>query len=354
MRRDNYLTARRAGLVNDPFVFEDYNSPDTAKYFGSLTGMGNRGYSVLKILRQDMFDQHWNRLPKSAQILEVAQAIADAVNHATGVVQGRAPTGTSLALFAPRLEAARVMWLAGDLIRAVNTALHWNKASMGEKWFAMNQLKEKAWVLGTFTGLLALNQGFLSAVGSQQQVNVTDPFKPDFMKFKVAGMTVSYGNPMLTMARLPLRLFLNVKNESKLNKIIYEDENVATTLFEYVRSQMSPFAGTLTDLGIGRDFMRKPLPRAAFGLLPGKKNIPKRLRAEGVQPYTWPEYASEQLAMIPLQEALKEVWGKDLEMDAAARERSLKALATIIVMGGTGARVSQDYSLKQQQTIPVR
>jgi len=357
LRKNNYITARRAGLVNDPFIYEEYAmnpvvggiakiSPPTAKAINAMTGMGNRGYSVLKILRQDMFDQHWNQLPKSMQNPEMAKAIADAVNHATGVVQGRAPPGTNLALFAPRLEASRVMWLAGDPRRAVGTMLNWKKATQAEKYFAMNQLKEKAWVVGTLGSLLALNQGVLAASGSNQKVNVTDPFKPDFLKFKVAGMNVSYSNPMITMARLPLRLFVGIKNEGKFNKMVYEDENVATILFEYVRSQMSPFAGTTTDLAIGRDFMRRPLPRAAFGLLPGKTHIPMRLRAEGIEPYTWTEYATQQAAMIPLQEALKEVWGKDLGMTAEARKHSLDALATIIVMGGTGARVSEDYSLR--------
>ena len=347
LRRDNYITARRAGLVNDPFMYEDYNSPDTAKYFANLTGMGNRGYTVLKILRQDMFDQFWNQLPKSQRIPEMAQALADGLNHATGVVKGRAPTGTNVALFAPRLEASRVMWLVGDPLKATATLLNWKNASMGDKYFAMNQLKEKAWVVGTLTSLLALNQGFLSAINSDQKINLDDPFASDFLKFKAAGMNVSYGNPLITMARLPLRLFVAVKNEGRLNKIVYEDENVATVLFEYVRSQLSPFAGTTMDLGLGRDFMRRPLPRAGFGLLPGKLNMPRRLRAEGVRPYSWPEYSTEAAAMIPLQEALKEVWGKDLVMDKEARERSAKALATIIVMGGTGARLSEDYSLRR-------
>ena len=350
MRRNNYTPARRAGLVNDPFVYEDYNSPDTTKYFAGLTGMGNRGYTVLKILRQDMFDQHWNQLPKSAQIPEMAQAIADGVNHATGVVKKGAHPAFNLALFAPRLEASRVAWLVVDPAKAAGTLLNWKNASMGEKLFAKNQLKEKAWVVGTLGSLLALNQGFLSAVGSDQKINVTDPFANDFLKFKVAGMNLSYGNPMITMARLPLRLFVGIKNEGKFSKLVYEDENVATVMFEYVRSQMSPFAGTTTDLALGRDYMRRPLPRAGFGLLPGKTNIPKRLQAEGIKPYTWTEYSSQQAAMIPLQEALKEVWGKDLLMSAADRERSLKALATIIVMGGTGARVSEDYSLRPSRS----
>ena len=37
--------------------FTRITARNTTKYFNGLTGMGNRGYSVLKILRQDMFDQ---------------------------------------------------------------------------------------------------------------------------------------------------------------------------------------------------------------------------------------------------------------------------------------------------------
>ena len=171
MRRPNYITARRAGLINDPFQYEDYNSPDTSKYLNQLTSMGNRGYTVLKILRQDMFDQYWNSLPDSSKIGPVARAIADGVNHATGVVRVRAPRGTNLALFAPRLEASRVAWLAVDPIKAADTFLRWDKATPEQKFFAIMQLKEKAWVLGTLFSVLALNQGVLSATGSKQKIN---------------------------------------------------------------------------------------------------------------------------------------------------------------------------------------
>ena len=76
--------------------------------------MGNRGYTVLKILRQDMFDQHWNKLPDTAKTPEMAKSISDGINHATGVVKAKFPKAASLAFFAPRLEASRVMWMAGD------------------------------------------------------------------------------------------------------------------------------------------------------------------------------------------------------------------------------------------------
>lgn len=358
MRRPNYTQARRAGLVNDPFQFEDYNSPDTAKYFGGLTGMGNRGYTVLKILRQDMFDQHWNQLPKTAQVAEVAQAIADGVNHATGVVKVAAPKGAHVALFAPRLEASRVAWLAVDPAKAIGTFLNWKNAAEGDRHFAVQQLKEKAWVAGTMFGLLALNQGFLSATGSKQKINGLpqalggagfNPMESDFLKFKAAGMDASYGNAMLSMARLPARLATAIMYEGKMSKIVLEDERVAKIIWDYVRSQMSPFAGTATDLAVGRDFSERPLPRAGFGLLPGRKDIPKRLRVHGVTaPYSWPEYASEQFSPIPISEGIKEVWGNGgLGMTEKQMDATMKAWGATMIMMGTGGRISEDWQLKK-------
>lgn len=357
MRRPNYITARRAGLVNDPFVYEDYNSPDTAKYFGNLTGMGNRGYTVLKIIRQDMFDQMWEKLPKTAQIPEVAQAIADGLNHATGVVKGRAPRGTNVALFAPRLEASRVMWLAVDPAKMLGTFLNWKNASTGDRMFAMNQLKEKAWVFGTLAGMLALNQGFLTATGSKQKINGVpkalgghgiDPMESDFLKFKAAGLDVAYGSAMLNMAKLPARMATSIMFHGKTSKLILEDERVYKIAGDYIRSQLSPFAGTATDLALGRDYMGRPLPRALFGTIEGPKDIPKRLRLHGVtKPYTWPEYSSIQFTPIPISEGIHEVWGQGLGMSDAQIDHYLKAWAIISIMAGTGARVTEDYQLKK-------
>ncbi len=352
VRRPNYTTARRAGLVNDPASYEDFNSPDMNSFMQKMTGMGNRGYTVLKILRQDMFDQHWDRLPKTAQIPEFAEQIADGVNHATGVVKAKAPAGLSTALFAPRLEASRAAWLVADPLKSLGTVLNWKNATPAERYFAVNQVKEKAWVAGTLFGLLTLNQGVLSATGSKQKINWLDPTRSDFLNFKVAGMDVSYGNAMLTMARLPIRLVANVKNEGKLNKVVYEDENVARTLFDYARSQAAPVTGMALDLGLGRDFQERPLPRAGFLTLPGKTNLPKRLRAQGVKPYTWTEYLSEQ-GPIPTEDPIREVWKKGMGMTdeqvTARRKAWAAAVAKAAVMGATGARVIDDNSPEAKQ-----
>lgn len=133
--------------------------------------------------------------------------------------------------------------------------------------------------------------------------------------------------------------------------MVYEDENVATTLFGYARSQASPFAGLVLNLGLGRDYQRRPLPRAGFGLLEGKTNIPKRLQAQGItMPYTWTELWSEQLAPIPFQEALVEVWKTGMGMDKEQITEMKKAMATIAVMAGTGARFTED--IPYQTPVP--
>jgi hypothetical protein len=347
-RRANYMTARRAGLINDPAIYEDYTSPLMRQYFGNLTGMGVRGFTVLKILRQDMFDQHWDALPESSRLPSVADEIARSVNHSTGVTQWRAPKGVALALFAPRLEASRLAWLFGDPVRTADIFLNWKNATPGEKWFATRQIKEKVWVLGTMYGLLKLNQGVINATGSDQQINFTNPFRSDFLKFKAAGMDFSYGNAMVSMARLPVSLWVGIENEGKLNKLIYEDENTAETLWDFTRSQASPFASLALDLAIGRDYQERPLPRAGFGFLPGKWNMPKRLRAQGTVPYTWSEFWTYQALPIPAQEAAREVWKHGFGMSDEQIQGQLKALATISIMAATGARLTDDTAPRQK------
>lgn len=363
VRRKNYIKARRGGLVNDPGVFEDFTSPETAKYFGNITGMGNRGYSVLKILRQDMFDQMYDQLPRSLQVQDgVVQALADQINHATGVVKGYAPRGTNLALFAPRLEASRVMQLAGDPIRAGRTTvkrLLGGYATEGEKLFARNQLKEKLWIFGTLASALALNQGFLQAIGSKQKINGVpqilggagfDPMSSDFLKFKVGGYDVAYGSALWNLAKLPIRAGTALAYHGKGSKLVLEDERVGKVLQDYARSQASPFAGTTADLFLGRDYAGRPLPRAGFGLLPGRTDIPKRLRLTGTtEPYTWKEYLAQQFSPIPVSEGLREVWKDGLGMSDEQINSYIKAFGVSLAMSGSGTRITQDKRIEKEQ-----
>lgn len=344
VRRKNYALANRVGLVNDPSVFEDYIDPKFAKYFTG-GGAGSRGYSVLKTLRQDMFDQMWENMPREAKIKEVAAGIADAVNKATGVTKKSAPKAFNVIAFAPRLLGSRVAWLTVDPARAALTFANWKNASLGERQFAVNQLKEKLWVFATYNALLAANQGLLSATGSDQKINFFNPMQSDWLKFKAAGMDISYGNAMLNLARFPFRIAqIRGSEGGKLKHVVYPDESMYTAAGEMARSQLSPFAGIAADQITGVDYARRPLPSS-------NRPVPARMAKEGVQPYSWPEYTAEALSPIPVQEAVKEVFKVGLGMTDEQVKQYAKAFVTIGFQGFTGGRLTEDYTLNKQEPI---
>lgn len=357
----NYTVAQRAGLVNDPYKVEDFNNPDmaqilgnTGKLLGKIAGGGNRGYFALKVLRQDMFNQSWNKLPETIKTPEMAKAMADDINHITGVVKGSGSNKASLALFAPRLLMSRAAFLVGDPYKAIeitSTAMSpakWKALPPEQKFQVINQVKQKATILAVAYGLLKANQAILSATGSNQKINTTDPTKSDFMKFKIAGMDFSYGNAMLNMARLPVRLWtIGSGDGGKLKKVIYPDESMYSAAGEFARSQASPAASMALDFVFKGDYQNRPLPQ-----IPGYGKpipMPKRLAAQGIKPYTWTEYFAEQFAPIPLEEAQKEVWRHGFGHSPEQLKSYAKAFGTLIVMAGTGGRLSDDIQPKSTQ-----
>jgi hypothetical protein len=363
VRRPNYELARRSGLQNDPFKYEEYHTGEIKNLvkdwigeknmdrIDKLASAGNRGYGVLKLLRQDMFDQRYNKLPDSVRSAEgMTAGMSDDINHATGVTKKGAPQGLNVLLFAPRLAGSRVMWAFGDPLRAAGTIANWDHSTTAEKQFAVNQMKEKAWVAGTFASLLAMNQGFLSATGSKQKINGIpesmggagfDPMASDFMKFKAAGGNIAYGGALLTMAKLPARVATAILYEGKGSKYILEDERVDKVIGQYVRSQASPFAGTVADLALGRDYEERPLPAKMFGLAEQNGKVPKRLQEQGVdEPYNWAEFAATKLP-IPVAEGIKEgLKGSGMSDEQAAYW--MKAWAITSIMTATGTRITED------------
>ena len=361
VRRPNFVKAQRAGLQNNPFTFEDYTNPEFLEQFQKLApkltakiekigGAGNRGYSVLKMLRQDLFDRQWSKLPDSVQKTPaLAKVLADSINHVTGVTKAKAPNAASWAFFAPRLEGSRAAWIFGDPLRAAKTGSNWKNATPEEKQFAIRQVKEKAWVLGTYMSLLAINKGILAATDSKQKVNMSDPTKGDFMKFKVAGMDASYGNAMLTMARFPVRISTLLNRQGgKLKNVVYPDEDVYTATGEYVRSQLSPAASLAVDLATKEDWQRRQLPSS-------NRPEPKRLRDEGIKPYTWAEFWEEQALPIPFQEAAREVWRNGMGMNPKHIMEAEQAAASTLVNVAIGGRAAEDIQPKQtQQPQPIK
>ncbi len=356
--RPNYVAGRRGGLQTDVTEREEYVSPEVMKaILGGKAGV--RGFSVLKTLRQDMFDYHWNKLPRSLQTDEMASSISRIVNHLTGVTETRAPKFLGSLAFAPRLLGSRFANIILDPAKAVGvfgkSAIHgiapewnWARVSPAEKHFAVEQVIHKSLIAGTYGALLGMNQAMLTATGSDQKINFTDPLRSDFLKFKGFGMTFSYGNAFLAMMKLPYSLYRVISSDGgKTKNLVYADESIATTLFRYGRTQLHPFTGTLMDLAIGSDYESRPLPRTGFGLFEQQRPVPKRLAAQGMEPYSWGEYWSEK-GPIPTQEVMKDVWRNGLGLSDEEVKGLAKAMAIMSVMGGTGGRLTEDILPPQQ------
>ncbi len=339
---ENYWgVARRNGLINDPNQYEDFTSPDTAKFFGDLTGMGNRGYSMLKLLRQDMFNDQWKALPNFMRTDAMAKGIADQINHITGVTQKPPFQGSHYVLFAPRLLLSRLAWLGHDPYRALTTMVNWKDASIEDKAFATREIKGKLTVFATMMSALAANQALLSMSGSKQKVNLTDPNQSDFLHFKALGMDASFGSPMINMAKLPARLVaIGMGPKGKLGKIVSPDDQVWTEAGRFISGQLSPIAQLALQTAVTReDPTGKQLPHSV-------RPMPKRLTERGIKPYTWPEYVTQQLSPIPFQEFEKEIWGKQF----GATDKEIKAWTTLLFMLGTGGRMREDLPKQATKT----
>jgi hypothetical protein len=367
-RRDNYTVAQRNGLVNDMSKMEDFNDPRLVQGFpkmaawfkkqldkvhlGRLSGMGTRGYSVLKILRQDLFDHEWNKLAESKKTDEMAKAIADSVNHMTGVVKAGSHPAANVALFAPKLMLSRLSVIVGDPYRAINSMTKMSNMTPAEKWFAVNQFKEKAKIFAVATGLLYANQQLNNLFGDKKKLNGIpewaggggwNPMASDFMKFRVAGMNFAWGSPFLTMMRLPLRIVqIGMGDGGKAKYLIYPDESMSYEVFKYARTQTSPFMSPIITLVAKSDYQGRPLPKIpGYGEPPPMK---KRLQAEGIKPYTWTEFALQTALPIPFQEGAKEVFHYGFGLSPKQEEAYLKAFITVSIMGATGGRLSEDWN----------
>lgn len=345
-----YRMAKRAGLEVDPHRYHsDYDVGNWYRWLRENTG--GRGFDALKKLRLDLFKTWWGSLEPELHTDQMAQLIANDVNHMTGIVHTRFPEWSNWVFFAPKLAAAQWSVITRDPLKAMAYLSHWKTSSPEQRAWAMGQLKHKAAMVGVYFAGLAVNQGILKVSGSSQSINAplvgedSDPKKSDFMAFKVGGFNVGLAGPLIQIVRLfSDMIHIGMGERSPLEKTQTRQARFGERLWEYGRRKMSPFASFVVDTASGQDFTGRPLPWSSDVL-------PRSRRMRGVSNYDWPEYALQTIAPIPVEEAVKEVWA-NLGMDMSTMNRLWHALAVAVPMTMTGARIWEDpYAEQEPETV---
>lgn len=336
----NFDVWNQAGLAVDPKVsYDEYQM--FGKKMSWLGEAGTRGFNALKFLRYDMAETFYNRASASEKAdPSLREHIAELVNHATGHSEIKIPSKIAKVFFAPGLEISRWQRMIIDPAQAANTVLNWNKKSPAEQAAAKIVFAGAGEKLATYAALLAANAGLLTAMRSKQQINLTDPSKSDWLKFKAGDKTIDFTGGILN----PLRLLSVVGHEAVLSATGNKKElktkpgdKDASTLASQVRYKLSPIAGEGADMLTGTDAMGNPLPWSNVPPGPGRHKM------------DWTEYGTMQLP-IPIEAGVKAA------VDGM-RERGVSKLQINDIMNGllqfgvegfTGVKMAEDYSLQQK------
>lgn len=345
--RPNYAVARKAKLANE--ANDEYQDTVNIGWLRNLGLAGNRGYDVLKILRQDLFDHAWDGRPESMKTDEDAAELARDINHSTGALSKSQAGGKAAAVwfFSPKLWASRGAWLVGDPLVAAKRFVNWRNETPAARSAAWREVRQKAIMVGTYAALLGANSAILALSGSDDEINWTDPKKNDWLSFKIAGKNVGL-SPMIGDLKYLCRLAIAAGGDrSKLDVAGGTRWNTMARLTsDQVRGKMSPFGKTVVDLATQSDFRGRPMWYS-------NDEVPKHLQKQGIDKIGWGEYAADTFLPIPLEESLQEMW-KTQGMDKAQIKRWLGIVAVGASAGLTGARVSEEMPPRGRTPDEIR
>jgi hypothetical protein len=155
-----------------------------------------------------------------------------------------------------------------DPIKTIQTFANWGNATTGERIVARTRLSGMTQYALTGLGFLIANQGLLQALGSKQQINLTDPNKADWLKFK--GLGVDVGLPGLhselrTIAQILAIPFMDI---AAVRKASYgtarsKEEYLQQLASAYAFGKATPTIGLGKEIFTGEAFPRRPVPWSA-------------------------------------------------------------------------------------------
>ena len=366
----NYETWKKSGLSIDPGrQYEDYEiyakwlTPDASarnKAVGAVRWVmegGKRGFNSLKLIRMELAEKEFEKLPdhikgNREEAMAHRAVISDIINKATGSIgksrdwmaEAAKSKLAENALFAPRLYASRYSRIILDPLRTIGTVVNWANASQSEKHAAFRRMKNAGEFTGVLLGALAINQGMLTASGSSQKVNLTDPSKSDWLKFKAFGKVISADGGLLDPVRLIGQVGHVLVGDTTPQEIRGGKFDASTRIVgRYIRGKLNPFLGLVTDEATGSDFMGRPLP--------GRN---EKTKHPDKPAYTWPEWIASR-GPIPAAEASKDIYTSMRESGAThVQAADIFSGATTLMGAMTGAHIMDDPAIKKGHSISSR
>ncbi len=336
----NYTIAQRAGLKNDPERLNNEEYQSSQKYLGKLGGAGERGFNAIKLLRQNLFDYHYEGLSAADKAdPKVSESIAHLINNATGATNLKLPTWVNEVSFAGGMEAARWGKLTRNPAKATTTALKTIRSIMGgEPVSAEDRIFAKVWAsrvgqqLGTFAGLLAVNAAIQNIANPSNPTNILHPTDPDWLKFKFGDATLDPSSGMVGATNFITGLANIAAKDQKELHGDNRTQAAGKTLISYARGKLAPGAAVLWDLFSHTDF--------SGNVLPWNDDKPRA----GKHQLSVPEYISEKLP-LPVAEAFKVAFqsAEDNGHDKVQTGDVLKGILLGALSGGTGFRVGEAH-----------
>lgn len=338
----NFDTWNRSGLAVDPKT-----SYDQWQIFGKnlsyIGETGTRGFNALKVLRYDMAESFYNSASQTEKAdPNLREEIAKLVNHATGVTEVKIPKVISTLSFAPGLEVSRWQRMVSDPIKAGKTYASWWRSTPSERAAAKIVASGAGQRLATYSALLAANAGLLTLAGSKQKINYDDPSKSDWLKFKAGDKTIDFTSGVLNPIRLLKQLggeaVLSVTGTRKELRTKPQDKD-AQTIFQQLRYKASPIASFVDEGVFGSDAMGNPTPWS---------NIPPDRIHHKLD--FWTEYVPSH-APIPVAAGVKAAVDgmRERGMSQYQINDFWNGILQTFVEGGTGVKMSDDYSLKENK-----
>ena len=276
--------APRLGVAARPTAREEYFMTRYAQKIPFIR-MSERSYvTFLNKLRTDVFNQIAEQWEGTDKTTKDYQDLAKFINHSTGRgtlgALNRISGGLNALFFSPRFVASR--------IEAPLDVFTKSKAA---------RMKiARSLVSFVSTGITILSLAALAGLDVE-----LDPRSADFGKIRIGRRRIDFWAGFVQIARFITMLILNQRKSTRTGKIIkggrgpYSQTRLRT-VWNFLRSKMSPTAGLGVDILAGETFMGERVEPTPATI---KQQARQRLVPIFIQD-CWEEIESENLYMLPI------------------------------------------------------